>query len=255
MDTGIGLVALIKPDGTCKFPLELWLTIFQLDDLEEEDMRHLTLVCRSFRSLAQPGKLVISPLSPRGYRGLYFQTTFYLRRFEERLEFITSSRVIALGVHFVGITTSAADRSDATSCDLEDAYSFIDKLIDAFRHFPDLTRIHTVGYIITGHLIRQIYRKSQLQFLGIIEHPNLDNGDTLERELRGIRVKPKLVAFSDTQYIIPFEHAEQVDRRDPPSKWWLPRLSPKRLDPSTSPMFTVLRPPSNGFTKENPKPS
>ncbi len=126
-----------KHNNTYILPLELWFNIFQLSDLEETDLYHLTLVCHLFRSIAQLflfDELIISLQSPlNDYQIKYLQMASYLCRFEERLEFITSTRTIALGVHFMAIKMFIKIMlSHLPSDSLKDSFNIMDELDDAF---------------------------------------------------------------------------------------------------------------------------
>ncbi len=115
---------------------------------------------------------------------VYLQKLSYLYRFEERLEFITSIRTIALGVHYIAIATSMKTSSELLSDGSEDASYIIDKLVNAFRYLPNLNKINNHGYTMTSRIIRQIYQMPQLQFLSInIVTYHDDDGTLLKNKL------------------------------------------------------------------------
>lgn len=139
-------------------PPEIWLSIFSLRHHDPHDLRSITLAQRSFRLLAQPfifrslEVTTLSSVSPQTALQNR-QSRDYIARFDDRLNFIISSRDISNAIQKIAIRCDGNADVDG-SADCTEIHSFI---FAALHHFPNLSRINVHSVHLTTEIITQVF--------------------------------------------------------------------------------------------------
>ena len=192
-------------------PPEIWLNIFQSQQLSRRNLRNVSLTQRSFRLLAQPllfRYITFDTLLSWTTDGSY-QTPAYLLRFHERLKFLASEPIAPL-VRSI-LTYRFSRPMSSPSPTLVSCYEMHVSLFTSLPRFPNLCVIGGLEIKFTLPMLISLYSVPRLQRINLFMcHTDIDKplDNTRRSKIVELKYSPRDF-WGDT------------------SRWWLSFVPPE----------------------------